>query len=310
MSILLIYICYSIKSPEFAAYKRVIYLFVITDVVYNAIQITNQHAYEQANSNIFVIVHGPSLYFHQDVALFFVLTEIHVCMIGMANNLVVFVFRYFLIVRCYCLTRFQFAILIIVNILWHNGSLYWAIMECKKTQNATIAAIGESLSPRFFIGTNGESLQSFLLFNPSSTLSYFVFGHICISCIIVFIGLSITYVKIQATLKENKDVMTKSTRLLQRQLTLVMVIHVITPLILFGIPLGIITYGMIFNINANANGYGHMLFMVMVWPIVVNPICSILLIGPCFEKFCQIFHIRGSKQVKDISSLNMGSLKV
>uniref|UniRef100_A0AC35U7D5 G_PROTEIN_RECEP_F1_2 domain-containing protein n=1 Tax=Rhabditophanes sp. KR3021 TaxID=114890 RepID=A0AC35U7D5_9BILA len=95
------------------------------------------------------------------------------------------------------------------------------------------------LSPEFFIGTEGEPLQSTLVFNPTSIISYIGLTHICMSCVIVFVGLSITFIKIQAALIENKQIMTKSTRQLQKQVTLVMSIHVITSLILFGIPIGI-----------------------------------------------------------------------
>uniref|UniRef100_A0AC35UEZ9 Serpentine Receptor, class T n=1 Tax=Rhabditophanes sp. KR3021 TaxID=114890 RepID=A0AC35UEZ9_9BILA len=302
--------CSGLSTLEFTAYKRVIYLFVASDIIYNAIQITNQHAYEQTNSYVFFIVHGPSLYMNETMRSLLVISEIQAYMVGMSNNLVAFVFRYCLIVRSYCLTKLQFIVLIIVNIIWNHGFYFLAFIESQKPTNTQIEASKKALSPEFFIGTEGEPLQSTLVFNPTSVISYIGLTHICMSCVIVFVGLSITFIKIQAALIENKQIMTKSTRQLQKQVTLVMSIHVITSLILFGIPMSITVFNIILNVNTNDRGYGHIFMIIMVWPIVVNPICSIILIGPCFKKFCSILHIHtdGSNPKRRISQTTLGSM--
>uniref|UniRef100_A0AC35U8E6 G_PROTEIN_RECEP_F1_2 domain-containing protein n=1 Tax=Rhabditophanes sp. KR3021 TaxID=114890 RepID=A0AC35U8E6_9BILA len=295
VSILLMYICQTIKMEEFKKYKKIIFLFAVTDIFYNTAQVLNQHAYEQANRYAFFIIHGPALYFNKNIMLISVLSEIEFAMVELANNLVAFFYRYLLIVN-HCLTTYQFLFLILLNILWNSILCIFMFTEAKRISNAEIVTNKQLLLPEFFIGTNQESLNYFVLINPNSIFSYL--GLLVLGCTttIIFIGISITFVKIQKKLKENMNMTSEKTKKLQNQLTLVMVVHVITPLLLMGLPVTFILASLALNIDTNSYGYGHILFMIMVWPNVVNPLCSIFLIGPCYKKFCLIFHIRSSKQ--------------
>uniref|UniRef100_A0AC35U0T2 7TM_GPCR_Srx domain-containing protein n=1 Tax=Rhabditophanes sp. KR3021 TaxID=114890 RepID=A0AC35U0T2_9BILA len=190
------------------------------------------------------------------------------------NDHIVFIIGLFLSMS-YCLTKMQFAILIIINILWNNGFYFLTYIESNKPPNELIEASKHSLSPQFFIGIHGEPLQSILVFNPTSIISYFAIIHICLSGIIVFIGLSMLFIKIRTTLNESNHLMSKSTKQLQKQLTLVMVIHVITPLLLFGIPLTITACNIILNVNTNGHGYGHIMFIIMFVSFFKNFKCCL-----------------------------------
>uniref|UniRef100_A0AC35TQ88 Cytochrome-c oxidase n=1 Tax=Rhabditophanes sp. KR3021 TaxID=114890 RepID=A0AC35TQ88_9BILA len=109
------------------------------------------------------------------------------------------------------------------------------------------------------------------MLNPTSITSYSVLVFSGFTILVIFIGIVFTFIKIKEKLRTSSNVMSEKTKTLQSQLTLVMTVHAIIPLVLTGLPLTFLIISALFNIDTNGYGFGHIHFMIVVWPNIFNP---------------------------------------
>uniref|UniRef100_A0AC35TPV7 G_PROTEIN_RECEP_F1_2 domain-containing protein n=1 Tax=Rhabditophanes sp. KR3021 TaxID=114890 RepID=A0AC35TPV7_9BILA len=283
LNILLFYICYSIKCREFKDYKRVIYLFVLTDLLYNAIQFINKNVAEHKNGYYIFISHGLITNFGQEIVLVSVIAETRI-------------FLYLVITKRIRLTKFKFILLILFNIAWNLTDIIWLYSATFNGLNEACSLVESFMPIEFALGTDNATLPFFPI-KETEVINILVLCHILLTCITVFLGITIILMKIQRKFKETSNFISKNTKKLQKQLTVTMCIHFMMPILLFAIPTTFILGCITFGVDPDKNAYGHIIFMFIIWPIVLNPLCTIILIGPCCKMFCSIFRLNCFRKI-------------
>uniref|UniRef100_A0AC35UAQ9 G_PROTEIN_RECEP_F1_2 domain-containing protein n=1 Tax=Rhabditophanes sp. KR3021 TaxID=114890 RepID=A0AC35UAQ9_9BILA len=286
LNILLIYICIKIKAPEFSYYKRIIYLSAVFDIILAVMLAIGMNVGEPGKQHVVIWPHGPiARFIPEPYTLMLSLSEICIFMCEYGNNLIIFIFRYFIIVK---LSRFEFFLLILANVGWNLiGMSLWYI-DMRRTTPQEMEEVKNEMLPELFLDTDTNELPCFML-NPFRITGCLALLYMSLTTAGVFFGIISAYLAIQRKLKASINSMSDKSKELQTQLNVTMIIHALSPMFFSFLPITFLIYSVIVEINLN--GYSHIFFMLLVWSLFVNPITTIIFIGPCFKTFCIIFHI-------------------
>uniref|UniRef100_A0AC35THU3 G protein-coupled receptor n=1 Tax=Rhabditophanes sp. KR3021 TaxID=114890 RepID=A0AC35THU3_9BILA len=266
-----------------------IYLSAVFDIILAVMLAIDMNIGEPGKKHFIIWPHGHAVrFFPKPYTLILSLSEVYIFMCEYGNNLIIFVFRYFIIVKDKTLSRFEFSLLILANVGWNLlGMSLWYI-DMRRTTAQEMLEVKKAMLPELFIDTDGNELPCFML-NPFRITGCLALIYMSLTTAGVFVGITLAYFAIQRKLKASINFMSNKSKELQMQLNVAMIIHALSPIFLSFLPITFLIYSVIVEINLN--GLSHIFFMLLVWSLFVNPITTIIFIGPCFKTFCLIFHI-------------------
>ncbi|KAI1701799.1 serpentine type 7TM GPCR chemoreceptor str domain-containing protein [Ditylenchus destructor] len=100
------------------------------------------------------------------------------------------------------------------------------------------------------------------------------------------------------TLKQSRHTMSVSTKALNSQMNMLLILQGASVLFVINVPVGCLTSALLFDVNIV--GLGIIMTMILVWIPVLNPIVTILLVGPYRrEVFRWIKRFRIKRRVTD-----------
>uniref|UniRef100_A0AC35THR3 G_PROTEIN_RECEP_F1_2 domain-containing protein n=1 Tax=Rhabditophanes sp. KR3021 TaxID=114890 RepID=A0AC35THR3_9BILA len=272
LNVILFFLCIRIKNKEFGPYKRIIMLAVVSDIIF-----------------IFISFGGEA---PDIVPLLISLSAVFIFMFSECNNLIIFYFRYSILIQQKILSLTKFCLLILINLLWNVVcSLLWLYGFDQVTSNE-ITLIENNLPRQYFYRPDGFKITYF-------TLNVFTFKgligcfHLMFTIAVIVSSECYIYYRISKQLKINSNIMTLKTKQMHAQLNLVMIFNAVTALLSCLIPCGTILLCAMLEINLD--GYGNYAYLFFICVSLFNPIASIIFIKPIYRELIAIVSCRKMK---------------
>uniref|UniRef100_A0AC35UBT0 G_PROTEIN_RECEP_F1_2 domain-containing protein n=1 Tax=Rhabditophanes sp. KR3021 TaxID=114890 RepID=A0AC35UBT0_9BILA len=299
LNILVVKICSKIKMPEFQEYKRLLMLVACSDIFFTLTIGAVMNMMEPGKKHLVIWPIGPIRYLPEPFILLLSLSHMFLFMFTVSNNFIVFMFRYLIIVKNKRLSTSNFAAIICLSILWNViGYVTWLI-DINKTTPDQYALITNSMAPEYFYAVDGKRLPCYII-NPFRVTGAVVILYSSLTVSIVFVGVVFSIIGIKRKLHDLRHIMSEKSKKLETQLNLCLIINAFSPLFISFTPILFLFTSVLFEIDLH--GYGHLLFLILVWVDICNPIVAIVMVGPCFEEFCNIFRITYFKKKQVVVS--------
>uniref|UniRef100_A0AC35U8X7 G_PROTEIN_RECEP_F1_2 domain-containing protein n=1 Tax=Rhabditophanes sp. KR3021 TaxID=114890 RepID=A0AC35U8X7_9BILA len=287
LNIILLYICYKIKNNEFKACRKMITLFTFTDLMYIITQSFTIHVGGAGNKTGILCSIGLINNFGEQIAIFGILAGVFFYLCTITNNFVISAYRYLIIVRGVKFTNFKFFILMSTNFIWNFLVVLIWYIDIKLTDKNEFEKTKNGIPYEYFIGLNNSTVPC-IFFNPFKLRGIVIFVQTNLTFVLIVFGSSELIYLIHNKLKNNTSVSSPKTKKLQSQLTLIMLIELVNPLVLTIIPVLPISYSVIMGYDLH--GFMHIMLILMAWSVIINPIATILCIGPILKYLTSFFH--------------------
>uniref|UniRef100_A0A0N4Z8H9 G_PROTEIN_RECEP_F1_2 domain-containing protein n=1 Tax=Parastrongyloides trichosuri TaxID=131310 RepID=A0A0N4Z8H9_PARTI len=240
---------------------------------------------EPLNGHIVTWTLGYAKYFSDFWGAFFAAFYLASYMLSASNNIVLFIYRYFIIVRNHTLTKCQFCTFTLVVIIWNViGMVLWffAFLEVDEEDEIYVK---ETLDYRLFLDLDMTKIDFRILhiFSIEGMLSI-MFSVITV-CIV---GVTVIYtmIGINKEMFRKKDIISTKTKQLNTQLNRLMLLNVTLSFAFNIIPVSIILLGGI--MGKQMYGYGHFVFYTFQCQPFFNMIICILFVKPCREELIKL----------------------
>uniref|UniRef100_A0A0N4ZT70 G_PROTEIN_RECEP_F1_2 domain-containing protein n=1 Tax=Parastrongyloides trichosuri TaxID=131310 RepID=A0A0N4ZT70_PARTI len=279
----LIFLVIKIKSEEFTIYKRIVFFTTSYDILFCIVIVPMHISMEPHDGYILIYGHGENNF------MFAMAILLCLFFASFGNNIIIFFYRYLIIRRNYCLSKKQYFLLHLVNIIYCFGGVpLW--INAFYSANRTFSKEKKSLIPYCFNLSFDNKMEIYFLMIKFQTNEGILLAlHISLLCFLICL----------------ENVMSKKSKELYKQLNITMIMQAITPLIICALPILIIILWSLLKVNLN--GISTIFFITFKLVPLLNSIVTIWFINiikrtlfDMFRKlqFCEKRIIRLNKCVK------------
>ncbi|KAH7724234.1 Protein Y9C9A.5 [Aphelenchoides avenae] len=294
------------KDRVMKPYSRVLLINCLFDYLYTIgcfiIEIVGEMRYspelEIDDGNYIFIINGLPKNWSREAQQLSAAGFVFLCSLAGYVAPIEFTFRYMLVVKNRLLKAWELTAMSLFVVLLGivSGSFIYLTCDAVPDHNATF---GHLMSHPMWMNEDGTVPPYFGLDRSNSFLKAFVAIVMVCDTMIVVVIVTTSLVTLKV-LRRLRHQMTERTRYLQKQLNRLMLAEVISLLAVIVVPFAIAMWCLILRVQYV--GFGILMIIIVTWIPTVNPMTTIILVGPYRNALFGRFRVRKNNYATDKSN--------